>query len=176
MTTVPALSPRFRSASGARSVSWHLPGSWSSTTRTEDTADDGSWAPGVSPEERGEHTTAAIVQAVMMTLVPVTVYLVVSAAASGRLPRNRRIGLRTSANLSSPMAWRAGHAVALHKLRWYVFAGVTGAGLLLGNLLLTGSDRAGFLPRRLLLMMLVTIFQAAARGVRAAALVAAASP
>ncbi|MHC5560551.1 hypothetical protein [Kocuria sp. U4B] len=106
--------------------------------------------------------TAAIVQAVMMTLV--TVYLVVSAAASGRLPGNRRIGLRTSASLSSPMAWRAGHAVALRRLRWSALAGVTGAGLLLRNLRLTGSDRAGFLPRGLLPMMLVTIFQAAARG------------
>ena len=120
--------------------------------------------------------TAAIVQAVMMTLVPVTVYLLVSAAASGRLPRNRWVRLRTSTSLSPPMAWRAGHAVALHRLRWSLFAGVTGAGLILGNLLLAGSDRAGFLPLGLLLMMLVTIFQAAARGVQAAALVAAASP
>ena len=86
--------------------------------------------------------TAAVVQAVMMSLVPVTVYLVVSAAASGRLPRNRWIGLRTTASLSSGMAWRAGHAVAL---------------------------------RRLVIMMLVTIFQAGAREVQAAALVEAAS-
>lgn len=119
--------------------------------------------------------TAAVVQAVMMSLVPVTVYLVVSAAASGRLPRNRWIGLRTTAGLSSEMAWRAGHAVALGRLRWSVFAGVAGAVLICGNLLLTDSDRAGLLPLGLVIIMLVTIFQAAARGVQAAALVEAAS-
>lgn len=119
--------------------------------------------------------TAAIVQAVMMTLVPVTVYLAVSAAASGRLPRNRWIGLRTTASLSSEMAWRAGHAVALRRLRWSVLAGVAGAVLICGNLMLTDSDRAGLLPLGLVIMMLVTIFQAAARGVQSAALVEAAS-
>lgn len=119
--------------------------------------------------------TAAVVQAVMMSLVPVTVYLVVSAAASGRLPRNRWIGLRTTASLSSGMAWRAGHAVALRRLGWSVFAGVAGALLICGNLLFTDSIRAGFLPLGLVIMMLVTIFQAGARGVQAAALVEAAS-
>lgn len=119
--------------------------------------------------------TAAVVQAVMMTLVPVTVYLMVSAAASGKLPRNKWIGLRTEASLSSEMAWRAGHAVALRRLRWSVLAGVVGTGVVVGNLLLTDSDRAGLLPLGLIIMMLVTIFQAAARGVQAAALVAAAS-
>ncbi len=115
--------------------------------------------------------TAAVVQAVLMSLVPVAVYLVVSAAASGRLPRNRWIGLRTTASLSSEIAWRAGHAVALRRLRWSVFAGVTGTVLTIGNLLLTDSDRAGLLPLGLVIMMLVTIFQAAARGVQGAALV-----
>lgn len=118
--------------------------------------------------------TAAVVQAVLMSLVPVAVYLVVSVAASGRLPRNRWIGLRTTASLSSEIAWRAGHAVALRRLRWSVFAGVTGTVLTIGNLLLTDSNRAGLLPLGLVIMMLVTIFQAAAREVQAAALVEAA--
>ncbi|GEO96679.1 SdpI family protein [Kocuria turfanensis] len=119
--------------------------------------------------------TAAVVQAVMMSLVPVTVYFMTSAAASGRLPRNKWVGLRTEASLSSEMAWRAGHAVALPRLRWSVVAGVAGTAFIVGTLLLTDSDSAGLLPLGLTLVMLVTIFQAAARGVQAAALVAAAS-
>lgn len=119
--------------------------------------------------------TAALVQAVMMTLVPVTVYLLVRAAASGRLPRNRWIGLRTPASLSSPMAWRAAHAVALPRLRWSVLTGVSGTVLICGKLLLTDHDRAGLLPLGLVVLMLITIFQATARGAQAAALVEATS-
>lgn len=119
--------------------------------------------------------TAALVQAVMMTLVPVTVYLLVWAAASARLPRNRWIGLRTPASLSSPMAWRAAHAVALPRLRWSVLTGMSGTVLICGKLLLTDHDRAGLLPLGLVVLMLITIFHATARGAQAAALVEAAS-
>ena len=118
--------------------------------------------------------TAVIVRGVLMIMVPVVVYLVVSAAATGRLPRNRWVGLRTTASLSSEMAWRAGHQVASRRLRWSVAAGVAGGALIFGNLLLTDNDSAGLLPMALLIVMLVTIFQAAGRGVRAAELVAAA--
>lgn len=116
--------------------------------------------------------TAVIVRGVLMILVPVVVYLVVSAAATGRLPRNRWVGLRTTASLSSETAWRAGHRAAVPRLRWSVVAGVAGGAVIFGNLLLTDNDSAGLLPLGLLIMMLVTIFQAAARGIRAAELVA----
>lgn len=61
------------------------------------------------------------------------------------------------------MALRAGHTMALPRLRSFIYTGGAGTALNVGSPLLTDSDRPGLLPLGMIIMMLVTIFQTAAR-------------
>lgn len=49
------------------------------------------------------------------------------------------------------------------RLRSFIYTGVAGTALNVGSPLLTDSDRPGLLPLGTIIMMLVTIFQTAAR-------------
>lgn len=77
--------------------------------------------------------------------------------------RSRWVELHTDTSLSSEMALRAGHTMALPRLRSFIYTGVAGTALNVGSPLLTDSDRPGLIPLGMIIMMLVTIFQTAAR-------------